>query len=75
MNESERNQEVAKLVEVAKQNRNNGSAPMLNARIRQFEMRYEMSSDTMRQRLRAGEIRETAEIADWLFWLDVREGS
>jgi len=32
-----------------------------------------MFSDTMTQRLRAGEIRETAEIADWLFWLDVRE--
>ena len=74
MSESERNQELGKLVEVAKQNRNNGSDPLLNARIRQFEMRYEMSSDTMRERLRTGEIRETAEIAKWLFLLSLREG-
>jgi hypothetical protein len=46
---------------------------VLNARIKQFEMRYEMSSDTMRTKVSAGEMKETAEIASWLFWLKVRE--
>ena len=72
MSESERNKELTNLVQAAKQGHQTGSS-VLDARIKQFEMRYEMSSDTMRKKVSAGEMRETAEIAGWLFWLKVRE--
>lgn len=44
----------------------------INARIRKLEMRYEMSSAELRSRLRDGQIKETAEFAEWLFLLDAR---
>lgn len=48
-------------------------AAVSDARIRGFEVRYEMGSDEMRSRLGTGELRETAEIAQWLFLLGSRE--
>lgn len=50
----------------------NGSLAELDARIRRYEFRYEMSSDRLTEKLKAGEQQETAEISDWLFWLDAR---
>lgn len=44
--------------------------PALEARIRAFEVRYEMTSAQLRRGLRDDTIRETAEIAEWLFYLN-----
>lgn len=51
----------------------NGQRAVLDARIRDFEIRYEMSSDDMRQRLRDAGLDETAEIARWLMALAARD--
>jgi len=51
----------------------NGQLAIMNARIRDFETRYEMSSAQMLERLRAGAMKETAEIVKWLNLLDARE--
>jgi hypothetical protein len=51
----------------------NGQAVILNARIREFESRYNMDSETMRARLASGEIPEDEEIARWLYLLDTRD--
>jgi hypothetical protein len=44
----------------------------VSRRIREFEIRYEVPSRRMLEELRAGQRKETAEIAEWLFWLRVR---
>lgn len=41
----------------------------IEARIRAFERRYEMTSRELLRALRAGEQRETSDISEWLFWL------
>ena len=69
---AERQRALERLVESAKSGRN-GQASLLNERIRRFELRYEMHSDDLRAKLRAGELSETAEIAQWLFLLAARE--
>jgi len=51
-----------------------GQGAVLDSRIRRFELRYEMSSSQLRQGLASGAIRETAEIAEWLFWVETRDG-
>lgn len=53
--------------------RRNGQAAALDARIRQFELQYEVTSDEMRERLATGELKETADIASWLFYLQARD--
>jgi hypothetical protein len=50
-----------------------GGRQVLGSRIKEYEVRYELSSADLRRRLAAGEQRETAEIADWLFLLDARD--
>jgi len=52
----------------------NGQAVGTAARIKEFERTYEMTSEALVARLSAGEIQETAAIAEWLFWLKVRGG-
>jgi hypothetical protein len=52
----------------------NGQAVGTAARIKEFERTYEMTSGALLARLSAGEIQETAAIAEWLFWLKVRGG-
>ena len=52
----------------------NGFAAAVVARIRDYERRYEMTTATLLERLGRGEVRETAEIADWLFWVNVQRG-
>ena len=49
----------------------NGLAVAALARIRTFESRYEMTSEQLVERLRGGQMQETAEIAEWLFLLDL----
>jgi hypothetical protein len=63
---------LGELVRSAKASRN-GQRAVLDARIREFEIRYEMSSATMRQQLRDGSLQETAEIARWLMALAARD--
>jgi hypothetical protein len=38
----------------------------LSVQVRTYEERYELESADLEQALRSGEIRETAEIADWV---------
>lgn len=52
----------------------NGQAAIIDARIEKYEQRYEMSSDELLSRLAQGH-KETAEIAQWLFWLSVRNNN
>ena len=61
------------LTDSAKQNRN-GQTAVMDARIRRFEQRYEMTSAELLKRLEGGEVAETAEISQWLFWLGARAG-
>ena len=67
----ERDRTLSELVRGASSPRN-GQAAMLHARIREFEVRFEMASAELHQRLRDGIETETAEIAKWLFLLDTR---
>ncbi len=60
------------LVEAARQSPN-GEAERLEAEIREYERRYEVSSERMLQELAEGTRKETAEIASWLMRLRVRE--
>lgn len=41
----------------------------MRSRIRSYEARYEMTSAELLKKLEAGEIRETAEVSEWLFLL------
>lgn len=45
---------------------------VLDARLRVFEQRYELPSSELHSALTAGELRDTAEVSEWLFWVDVR---
>lgn len=49
----------------------NGHFALAEARVRAFEQRYEMTSAELVEQLGAGTQRETAEVAEWLFWLSV----
>lgn len=46
----------------------------MEARLRRYEMTYEMSTETMLDRWRRGKLEETAEIASWLFLASARNG-
>lgn len=46
----------------------------MEARLRRYEMTYEMSTETMLDRWRRGELEETAEIARWLFLASAHNG-
>jgi len=43
------------------------------AKVRKFELRYEMSSDDLPAALASERIRETADVCDWMFWSDLRK--
>ena len=51
----------------------NGHLAAARARVRDFERRYELSSEALIERLRTEEMRETAEIAEWLYFLRLTE--
>lgn len=63
-----RNKAMTDLIQAAK---NDGASTRaaLEARVHQFELRYELTSEEMLQALSGGEMTETAEIAEWLFLL------
>jgi hypothetical protein len=66
------NRVLGELVRSAK-SRRNGQSAVLDARISDYELRYEMSSGDMRRRLKDGTLRETADIARWLMTLAARD--
>jgi hypothetical protein len=49
-----------------------GGLALLEARIRAFEARYELTSEQMRSRVAEGVLPETAEIASWLIALEIQ---
>jgi len=51
----------------------NGELAQLSQMLAEFESRYEMTSETMRDKVGRGEQRETADICAWMMWLDVRD--
>ncbi len=51
----------------------NGGAVEIGERIAEFESRCEMSSKTMREQFKTGNLRETAEIGRWLILLSIRD--
>ena len=51
----------------------NGQLKTLDAEIGQLEIRYQMTSDSMRAAFAKGEVRDTADIARWLILLRVRD--
>ena len=51
----------------------NGQAHSIDARILAFEVRYEMTSQVMRERFATGELQDTADLARWLMLLQVRD--
>lgn len=72
MSVKDSNRVLGELVRSAK-SRRNGQSAVLDARISEFELRYEMSSQDMRQRLANGSLHETADIARWLMTLAARD--
>jgi hypothetical protein len=71
MKPAARKKALTRLVEDARAPRN-GQAGEIDTLILQYELRYEMSSSELLKRLANRTQRETADIADWLFWLNVR---
>lgn len=51
----------------------NGEMQELDRRISEFELRYEMSSATMRKRYANRQLRETADICHWLMLLSMKD--
>ncbi len=51
----------------------NGRSEELDAEIREYERRYEVSSERMLRELEEGKREETAEIASWIMRLRIRE--
>lgn len=62
----------AKLAEDAKK-ANGEATAYLESRIRSFELRYEITSEELLRALEQDRIKETAEIAEWLFLLSALE--
>ncbi|NTW52992.1 MAG: hypothetical protein HGB22_10465 [Chlorobiaceae bacterium] len=54
---------------------NGQSTKFLKEKIQEFELRYEMSSAQLLEAFAKGTVRETAEIAQWLFWIDTLEAN
>src|SRR3972149_12217573 len=45
---------------------------VLDARLRVFEQRYELLSSQLHEALERGLLRDTADVSEWLFWVDLR---
>ena len=72
MSPEEKDEALGNLVAGARSS-HNGQIDKLEAEIRDYERRYEVSSERMVQELSEGERKETAEIASWLMRLRIRE--
>lgn len=70
MSPAERDLLYRRLLEAAREP-HPGARAEVGRRIRAFEIRYEVSSAKMLSELHEGRRKETADIASWLFWLDV----
>jgi hypothetical protein len=46
----------------------------LDSRIREFEVRYEVPTSGLYEALDTGRLYDTADVSQWMFWADVREG-
>ena len=51
----------------------NGELAELTSRVAEYETRYEMSSEIMREQVGQNTLRETAEIGHWLILLELRD--
>lgn len=45
---------------------------VLDARLRVFEQRYELPSTALPEALASGQLRDTADVSEWLFWAHLR---
>jgi hypothetical protein len=68
MNQPQRDEALSGLVREAKAPRN-GQAKGIDAKIRAFEIKYEMTSAEAREKFRRGELKDTADIAQWMVLL------
>ncbi|MCC6997456.1 MAG: hypothetical protein IT370_22765 [Deltaproteobacteria bacterium] len=73
MGATERSTALTALVREAKAPRN-GQARRLDSRIKEFEVRLGMTSDTMAARWKRGELPDTAEFAEWMILIAARDG-
>ena len=46
---------------------------VLDARLREFEHRYELPTSALSGSLASGRLHETADIASWLFWAKLKD--
>ncbi len=73
MNKAAKGRALDKLVRAAQSGKPNGGLSSVEAEIRAFETRYEMTSDEMRKRFRDGTLNDTADVARWLLLLSARD--
>ena len=45
---------------------------VLDARLRVYEQRYELPSMALADALASGQLRDTADVSEWLFWAQLR---
>ena len=45
---------------------------VLDARLRVFEQRYELLSSALPEAMASGQLRDTADVSEWLFWAHLR---
>ena len=45
---------------------------VLDARLRVFELRYELPTGALSEALASGKLRDTADVSEWLFWSHLR---
>jgi hypothetical protein len=53
----------------------NGQLTAVEAKLRAFEHRYEMSTETMRAKFKTGELKDTADISQWLILSKISRGT
>ena len=71
MSEAERAEAARKLIPGAGAS-SNGRVQRLDAEISEYELRYETTSDRLLEELYEGTRQETADIARWLWLIDLR---
>jgi hypothetical protein len=45
---------------------------VVDARLRVFEQRYELPSAALPEAMASGQLRDTADVSEWLFWAHLR---
>ena len=45
---------------------------VLDARLRVFELRYELPTSALPDAMASGQLRDTADVSEWLFWAQLR---